>query len=129
MPLVTISVLKGRDAATRRRLQMAIHQSLVEAFGVPDQDHNIRVVQYSPEDWLLPPGKSESYTLVEIVAFEGRSAQAKGRLYEMVVEKLGAEGVPAMDVFVQIVEQPRENWGIRGGKRADLVDLGYTVKV
>jgi hypothetical protein len=33
------------------------------------------------------------------------------------------------DVFIRIIDQPRENFGIRGGQRADLVQLGYEVKV
>lgn len=33
------------------------------------------------------------------------------------------------DLFIRLVEQPRENFGIRGGQRADLVQLGYEVKV
>jgi hypothetical protein len=107
----------------------AVHQALMEAFGIPEPDRNIRIRRYEADEWLLPPGKSDRYVLVEVRAFAGRSAQAKGRLYALIVENLGRLGVPAGDVFVQLAEEPRENWGIRGGQRADLVDLGYEVKV
>jgi len=45
------------------------------------------------------------------------------------VANLGALGIEPGDVFVLVMDQPLHNWGIRGGQRADLVDLGYTVKV
>ena len=129
MPLVLVSVIGPREPQEQRNLLEAVHQSLVEAFGIPEHDRNIRIQHFAPGDWLLPPGKSERYTLVEVKAFEGRSPEAKGRLYAAVVERLGGLGVPAGDVFVHVAEEPRCNWGIRGGQRADQVDLGYEVKV
>lgn len=129
MPLVTVSGLGQRTAGEKTAVMNAVHAALMDAFGIPEPDRNIRFLEYAPGDWLLPPGKSEKYLLVEVFAFAGRSPEAKGRLFAKVVENLGALGVPAMDVFVIVVDQPRENWGIRGGQRADLVNLGYEVKV
>ncbi|MFP5239523.1 MAG: tautomerase family protein [Acidobacteriota bacterium] len=129
MPLVAVSVFKGRSPEQKLAILEAVHEALVSAFGIPEPDRNIRLNEYAPGDWLLPPGKTERYTLVEIHAFAGRSAEAKGALFARVVSNLGALGVEPSDVFVIVVEQPRENWGIRGGQRADLVDLGYEVKV
>jgi len=129
MPLVLVSVIGPREPQETRDLLEAVHQSLVEAFGIPEHDRNIRIQRFAPGDWLLPPGKGERYTLVEVKAFEGRSPEAKGRLFQGVVERLGRLGVPPGDVFVHVAEEPRCNWGIRGGQRADQVDLGYAVKV
>ena len=67
--------------------------------------------------------------LIEITAFPGRSAEAKRRLYEAIVRNLAAEGVPAQDVLVVLTEPPMENWGMRGGKPASEVDLGFRVDV
>ncbi|GFK95062.1 hypothetical protein NNJEOMEG_02915 [Fundidesulfovibrio magnetotacticus] len=129
MPLVLVSVIGPREHQEKRDLMEAVHLALVEAFGIPAHDHNIRIQHFAPDEWLVPPGKGERYTLVEVKAFEGRSPEAKGRLYAAVVERLGKLGVPAGDVFVHVAEEPRHNWGIRGGQRADQVDLGYEVKV
>ena len=38
-------------------------------------------------------------------------------------------GTPAGDVSVVLLEPPMENWGIRGGKAASDVDLGYRLDV
>ncbi|MFZ5426133.1 MAG: tautomerase family protein [Thermodesulfobacteriota bacterium] len=129
MPLVTVSVIGERTPQEKLDLMNAVHAALVEAFGIPGPDRNIRFRQYAPGDWLLPPGKSDRYVLVEVFAFSGRGAGAKGNLYAAIVANLGELGVEPGDVFIIVVEQPLENWGIRGGQRADLVDLGYEVKV
>ncbi|MBI4806497.1 MAG: tautomerase family protein [Desulfovibrio sp.] len=129
MPLVRVSVVRQWSAEEKLGIMNGVHAALVEAFGIPEPDRNIRFQQFDPSDWLLPPGKSDRYVLVEVFAFQGRSAQAKGALYASVVENLSAFKIPAGDIFIIVVEQPRENWGIRGGQRADLVDLGYEVKV
>ena len=102
MPLVRIEILKGRSADEKQRLLDAVHAALVEGFG-------------------------ERYSLIEITAFPGRSADAKRRLYEAIVRNLRAERVPAEDVFVVLTEPPMENWGIRGGRPASEVDLGFRI--
>ena len=129
MPLVRVNVVRQWSSEEKLGIMNAVHAALVDAFGIPEPDRNIRFQQYEPGDWLLPPGKSDRYVLVEVFAFSGRSAEAKGELYARMVENLSAFAIPAGDIFILVVEQPRENWGIRGGQRADQVDLGYKVKV
>lgn len=129
MPLVQVSVIGEKTPQEKTLIMNAVHAALVDAFGIPEHDRNIRLRSYAPGDWLLPPGKTERYVLVEVFAFAGRSPEAKGTLFSQVVANLGTLGISPGDVFVIVVEQPLHNWGIRGGQRADLVDLGYTVKV
>jgi len=129
MPLVQVSVIGEKTPQDKTAIMNAVHAALVEAFGIPEDDRNIRLRSYAPGDWLLPPGKTERYVLVEVFAFAGRSPEAKGRLFSQVVANLGALGIEPGDVFVLVVDQPRHNWGIRGGQRADLVDLGFDVQV
>lgn len=46
-----------------------------------------------------------------------------------IVRRLGKLGIDAADVSVVIHELVMENWGIRGGRPADEVDLGYGLDV
>jgi hypothetical protein len=52
----------------------------MEAFRIPDDDHTQRIVEHELENIELPPGSSDRYTLIEITAFPGRSADAKRNL-------------------------------------------------
>ncbi len=77
----------------------------------------------------MPPGRSESYTLVEITLFSGRSLDAKRTLYQAIVRNLGALGIAPADIFIILHEVPLENWGIRGGVPASEAELGFRVDV
>jgi phenylpyruvate tautomerase PptA (4-oxalocrotonate tautomerase family) len=129
MPLVRIEIIKGPPVAERKHLLEGVHAALVEAFGIPDDDRTQRLIEHDPENFEIPRGAGERYTLIEITAFPGRSATAKRSLYEAVVCNLEGAGVPTSDISVVLHEPPMENWGIRGGKPASEVDLGFRVDV
>jgi phenylpyruvate tautomerase PptA (4-oxalocrotonate tautomerase family) len=129
MPLVKLEMRRGRTADQKRALLEAVHQALMEAFHTPDWDRTQRIVEYAPEDFELPPGKSDGYVLVTITAFAGRSLEAKRALYRAIVSRFAAQGVAPGDVFIVLQESGLENWGVRGGVPASEVELGFQVKV
>jgi phenylpyruvate tautomerase PptA (4-oxalocrotonate tautomerase family) len=75
------------------------------------------------------PGSSDNFVLVEVTMFAGRSRQAKRQLYQALVRNFGELGVAPTDVFVVLQEPPMDNWGIRGGRMASEVDLGFEAQV
>jgi phenylpyruvate tautomerase PptA (4-oxalocrotonate tautomerase family) len=120
---------KGRTKQEKRKILDAVHDALVAAFKIPDTDRTQKIIEFDEENFEVPEGKTAKYTLVEIAVFPGRSREAKKELYRLIVEKLGALGVPANDVFILLNEQPLDNWGIRGGQMANEVRLWYDLKV
>ena len=129
MPVVKISVIEGRTQEEKHAVMTAIHQALIKSFKIPEYERNIRIEEYKKENYILPPGRSEKYTLVEITAFSGRSIDAKRLLYKSIIENLKTLGIDAMDIFIIIYEEPLENWGIRGGIPACDLDLGFNIDV
>lgn len=129
MPVTLVSILKGRSGQEKRALMEAVQAAIARTLALPAHDRNLRLCEHGQDEWLLPPNAGEGYTLVEIALFEGRTPETKGALYANIVQALEGIGVPRGDVFIRIVDQPRENFGIRGGQRADLVLLGYEVKI
>jgi len=129
MPVTLVSTVKGRSGEQKLALLEAIQGAIATSLKLPPADRYIRLAEHERDEWLLPPDKSEAFTLIEIALFEGRTPETKGALYAAIVRNLEALGVDKGDVFIRIIEQPRENFGIRGGQRADLVQLGYEVKV
>jgi len=125
MPLVTISLFKGKTAEFKKKMNDEIHEALVQCFKIKDWDYNQKTREYDAADWTVPEGKSEKYVLIEICAFPGRTKETKKKLYAEIVNRLEAMGIPKDEVFILIIEQPMENWAIRGGHPADEVDLGY----
>ncbi len=129
MPLVTIETREGRTGDAKKALLDAVHDALVEAFEIPDDDRQQRVVEYPADDFEVPPGKSANHLLITIDAFPGRSADAKRRLYAGIVARFEDLGVEPRDVLIVVKEIPLENWGIRGGQSAADVDLGFALDV
>jgi phenylpyruvate tautomerase PptA (4-oxalocrotonate tautomerase family) len=129
VPHVRIEIMKGRSLEERQQLFQAVHDALMEAFRIPDDDRTQRIVEHEPGNFEIPPGSSDRYTLIEITAFPGRSADAKRNLYRTLVQRLGEIAIGPTDVSVVILEPTLESWGVRGGHSAADIDLGFSLDV
>jgi phenylpyruvate tautomerase PptA (4-oxalocrotonate tautomerase family) len=129
VPLVRIEVRRGRSPVEKKALLEGVHSALVEALKIPDDDRTQRLCEHSPEDFEIPPTKTDKFTLVEITMFPGRSISAKRHLYQAIVRNLGLLGIAPTDVLVVLHEPAMESWGLRGGLPASEVDLGFKVDV
>ncbi|TWH57301.1 phenylpyruvate tautomerase PptA (4-oxalocrotonate tautomerase family) [Desulfitobacterium sp. LBE] len=130
MPLVKVEILKGRSVDYRKAILDGIHSALVEAFKIPDYDRNQRLYELDSEHFEIPDTKSEQCILIELTVFKGRSLEAKRHLYSAIVRNLEKNpGINGNDITIVIYEPPMENWGIKGGKPANEVDLGFKIDV
>lgn len=129
MPISRIEVRKKWNVEDKQQLMETLHNALIAAFGIPSHDKLIRFVEYNPEDFIVAPGCTENYMLIELSVFQGRSLEAKRRLYRAMVDGLGKFGIAPSDILIVLHEVPMENWGIRGGIPASEVDLGFNVNV
>jgi len=131
MPTVLIEVRKPYTPEQEMGLMEAVHAALRDAFKIKPGDRDVRLIVHEPHRFACPPAceKPEAFTLVGIDAFAGRSVDAKRNLYRAIVANLEPFGIPKNHVKIVLREQPRENWGIRGGQAACDVDLGFKVDV
>ena len=129
MPLVRIEIREGRSPGEKQRLLDAVHDALVDAFRIPDHDRTQRLIELDAAAFEIDPSHGERFTLVEITAFPGRSDDAKRALFAAITRNLVALGIPADDVMVVLHEPPLGNWGLRGGRSAADVDLGFELDV
>jgi len=107
----------------------AVQGALRDTLRLPEWDRTLRLIEHEPGHFAVPPAAGPRFTLVEVMMFYGRSMEAKRLLYHAIVHNLGNLGVPAADIKITLIEVPPENWGIRGGRPASEVDLGFEVKV
>ncbi len=96
---------------------------------LPAHDRTQLLHEYEAEDFVVPPGKTKNYTLIEITMFSGRSKDIKQALFSQITERLAVIGIALSDVFIILNEQPLDNWGIRGGQQASRVELGFKVNI
>jgi phenylpyruvate tautomerase PptA (4-oxalocrotonate tautomerase family) len=129
MPLVRIDIVTGKSAEYKKALLNGIHDALEEAIKIPDSDRRQRLYELNDFDFERT-GRTDAYTIIEITMFKGRSFEAKKALYSAIVRNLEASpGIPGGEVTIVIHEPPLENWGIRGGKPASEVNLGFNVNI
>lgn len=131
MPSSVIEVRRRYRADEEVALIDAVHEALVAAFKIPPQDKHVRLVSHEPHRFSHPPtlAQPELYTLVAIDCFAGRSVQAKRNLYREIADRLSTLGVPPDHLTIVLRESAGENWGVRGGKAACDVDLGFDINV
>jgi len=130
MPLVKIEIYKGKSKEYKKKLLDSVHSALVEALKIPEDDRMQRLYELELENFETNSDKSDKFALIQLTIFEGRSIEAKRKLYSAIVGNLNADlGIDGSDVLIVINEIPLENWGIRGGQMATDVNLGFKIDV
>lgn len=130
MPIVRVDIYNGFSSTYKRAILDAVHTALVHSFKIPVEDRNQTIREFVEEDFDRSCGKSKQFTMIEIVAFSGRSREAKRELYKGIVTNLeSSPGISPNDVLITLNEVELVNWGVQGGQVADEVDLGFEVKV
>jgi phenylpyruvate tautomerase PptA (4-oxalocrotonate tautomerase family) len=129
MAQVKIYGLKTHLGLIKPGLSDVIHQCLVEAFKLPRDKRFHRFIALESDDFIYPADRSEKYTIIEIIMFEGRSVESKKHLIGLLYELFMASfGISAQDLEIVMLESPRHNWGIRG-LPGDELALNYAVNV
>jgi len=101
----------------------------MEALQYPPEKRAHRFIQFEPEEYFYPAGRSARYTIVEFSMFEGRSVAAKKMLIRLMFERFDRQlGISPTDLEMTIFETPRHNWGFRGFP-GDEHMLDYKVEV
>lgn len=126
MPTIKIELREGRDIESLLKLKKTVMDSVVEILQLPDNDRNIRLIEYKHEFFQM---QSPYQILIEISMFKGRTSETKKKLYKTIVENLGSTEIKKDEVLIFLNEQPLENWGGRGGVSADEMSLGFKVDI
>jgi 4-oxalocrotonate tautomerase len=122
MPLVRISLAKGKPASYRRRLGDAVHRALVETINVPAPDRFQLITEHDPENFIydaqyLGIERSPHLVIIQITLTEGRTLEQKRALYRRIASNLeAAVGLRPQDAWINLVEVARQNWSFGNGE-------------
>jgi phenylpyruvate tautomerase PptA (4-oxalocrotonate tautomerase family) len=121
MPLLYIDLIEGRTPAEVRALLDAVHQAVVEAFGVPPRDR-YQVVRTHPAheivawDTGLGIARSAQQVIVHVVS-RRRTRAMKEKFYELLALSLSERcGIDPADLIVSITENGDEDWSFGYGR-------------
>ncbi|HVZ71533.1 MAG TPA: tautomerase family protein [Polyangia bacterium] len=130
MPLIKIETRRGHVTPdVKKGLFDAVHEALVACFKIPDHDRAQIFVEHAAEDFEIPPPRGPRFTVVTITAFAGRSVDAKRALWKAIADRFEALGIPRLDTYFILHEEPKENWGLRGGVIGTDLDFGFKIEV
>jgi phenylpyruvate tautomerase PptA (4-oxalocrotonate tautomerase family) len=121
MPLLYVDVIEGRTPAEITSLLDAMHDAVVEAFGVPPRDR-YQVVSTHPAHeivaWDTGLGIERSSRLVVLhVVSRRRSREMKQRFYELAAANLADRcGLDPADLIVSISDNGDDDWSFGHGR-------------
>jgi len=121
VPLVRISLRKGRTAEFRRKLGDAVHRALVDTIGVPQLDRFQILSEHEPGDLVYDPGflgiaRSNDIVIIQITISAGRTLTQKRALFARIADNLAALGLRREDAWINLVEVAKENWSFGLGE-------------
>lgn len=129
MAQVKIYGLRDKLNPIREQLSTTIHQCVMEALGLPEDKRAHRFLPLEKEDFYMPGGRSEAYTILEVSMMEGRSIETRKKLVRLLFDKIRDEvGIDHQNIEICIYESPAANWGFRGF-HGDEVQLNYKVNI
>ncbi|HEV2732276.1 MAG TPA: tautomerase family protein [Terriglobales bacterium] len=122
MPLVRIDLVEGKSQEYRQKVGEIVYQTLLDVLSVPNHDRFQVITEHSKSGLsfdrdYLGVHRSDDCIFLQITLNSGRSVELKQRFYKAIADGLHA-GVKLRreDVFVNLVEVPKENWSFGNGE-------------
>jgi phenylpyruvate tautomerase PptA (4-oxalocrotonate tautomerase family) len=129
MSQVKIYGIKEMLSPIRQSLSDTIHACVMEALGLPEDKRAHRFIPMDRDDFFIPGGRTEAYTIIELSMIEGRTVETKKKLVRLLFDNIrDIVGIEHQDVEICIYESPASNWGFRGF-HGDEVKLNYKIGV
>ena len=120
MPLLHISLRSGKPDAYRQAIFNGLYRAMRETLNVPEDDQFMTITEHDPANFRTGGGygvaRSEDVVYIQITVFDSRTTEQKKALYKRIAELLGENpGIRPEDVFVQVLNAPKENWSVGHG--------------
>lgn len=122
MPFTRIAVPAGTSGEHKAAIARGVHQAMVSAIGIPDDDFFQLLGEYQSGDLLfdstfLGIQRSASLVVVQTTLRRGRSDAMKRDLYARIAANLGeAAGIRPQDIFIYLSENDFSDWSVGNGR-------------
>lgn len=132
MPLVYISLLKGKSREHVRAISDGVHQALVEAYKVPADDRFHLIRQYERDELVfdrdyLGVHRTDDVVFIHIIAGDWRDTPTKKALYKAIADRLSEDpGLRREDVQVIISSNRKDEWSFGNGIASYVPDSAST---
>ena len=105
MPFVRIDVTGPKNAAYKQALLTGARSAITKSFDVADERVTVRVIETPSTDVDVPSCRTERFTMVDVLMFEGRSPELKAAMTRTLRQTLAqAPGIEPTEVVVNFRE-------------------------
>ncbi|OBK55550.1 tautomerase family protein [Mycobacterium kubicae] len=121
MPLLYVDLIEGRTPAEVRVVLDAIHDAVVEAFGVPQRDRYQVVRTHAAHEIValdtgLGIDRSARLVVLHVVS-RRRPKELKERFYKLVAANLAERcGIDPADLIISVTENDDDDWSFGHGR-------------
>lgn len=121
MPLVRISLIKGKAPEHIRAISEGVHRGLMSAYGVPADDRFHLIHQHARDELVydadyLGLHRTDDVVIVNIIAGNWRDTAQKKALYRAITDNLvGNPGLHPEDVLIVLSPNARDEWSFGNG--------------
>jgi len=121
MPLIRISMRRGRPASEPAAIVDGVYRALRETFEVPEDDLFAVIHQHDPDEFIFNANyfgfaRSSGLVIIQITVSASRGVTQKKALFARIAENLRRDpGLKPDDIFINLIETTRENWSFGAG--------------
>ena len=72
----------------REKLSSVIHSCVMDALGMPENKRAHRFMPMEKENFFMPGGRTDAYTIIEISMIEGRTSETKKKLIRLLFDRI-----------------------------------------
>lgn len=124
MPVVILHLSDDLEPGTLDALALEARHALVDSLGLPPEFGKVILYTTPAARRSVHLSRDSRFALAEVRLFSGRGAQAKARLFAALDAAIRRHtGLSPENVFIQLIEASKSDWGLRGGRPADELDL------
>ncbi len=122
MPLARIDLVQGKSAEYRRAIGEVVYDAMTEALMVPKDDRFQVTNEHPAENFVADENylgikRTGDCVIIQLMLNAGRTVEAKQAFYKAVADGLHEHlGLRRADVFISLVEVPKENWSFGNGE-------------
>jgi 4-oxalocrotonate tautomerase len=122
MPLARIDLVAGKSADYRRAIGDVIYEAIVEILKAPKDDRFQIFTEHAPDCHIADEGylgirRTKDCVFIQLFLNQGRTVEQKKSFYKAVADGLHERlGMRREDVFIGLVEVPKENWSFGNGE-------------
>lgn len=116
MPLVNISILKGKSPEYIKAVADGVNSAVIETMGFPPDDRYQIISEHEPH-CLEYQSRTEDRVMMYLIMRKGRAPEAKRAFYKKAVENLSKNpGIEPGNIFITIVENTDIDWSFGDGR-------------